>query len=89
MILAHKIQMSSSADTPTAIQQPSSSLAKPRLRAVIVNTNQEGNPVLDYIKNVPWEYGETDADYQVGKTTGVIFLRFVAVSITSIGANGI
>ncbi|KXN85386.1 Mating-type switching protein swi10 [Leucoagaricus sp. SymC.cos] len=41
---------------------------------IIVNTCQRGNPVLDCIRNVGKEYGEIAADYQVGRTTGVLFL---------------
>ncbi|KAH6563610.1 hypothetical protein BASA50_008339 [Batrachochytrium salamandrivorans] len=48
--------------------------SRSRLHTVLVNVNQRGNPVLDNIKNVPWEYGETDADYQVGRSTGVTYL---------------
>ena len=36
---------------------------------------QRGNPVLDCIKNVGKEFGDILADYQVGRTTGVLFLR--------------
>jgi DNA excision repair protein ERCC-1 len=42
--------------------------------AIIVNKNQEGNPILNFITNVPWQFGEVFCDYQVGRTTGVLFL---------------
>ncbi|EJU04486.1 DNA repair protein rad10 [Dacryopinax primogenitus] len=42
--------------------------------SIIVNPCQRGNTVLDAIKNVPWEYGQIAPDYQVGATTGVLFL---------------
>ena len=35
---------------------------------------KRGNPVLKYIYNVPWEHGETLADYELGKTTCALFL---------------
>ncbi|KZO95652.1 DNA repair protein rad10, partial [Calocera viscosa TUFC12733] len=43
-------------------------------QTIIVNPCQRGNPVLDAIKNVPWEYGQIVPDYQVGATTAVLFL---------------
>nr|KAJ3406749.1 Excision repair cross-complementation group 1 [Polyrhizophydium stewartii] len=45
-----------------------------RLHAVGVNANQRGNPVLAAIRNVPWQHTDTPADYQVGRTTGVVYL---------------
>ncbi|KJA14137.1 hypothetical protein HYPSUDRAFT_173682 [Hypholoma sublateritium FD-334 SS-4] len=41
---------------------------------IIVNPSQRGNPVLECIRNVGKEYGDIVADYQVGRTTGVLFL---------------
>ncbi|OSD07971.1 hypothetical protein PYCCODRAFT_1449097 [Trametes coccinea BRFM310] len=41
---------------------------------IIVNPCQRGNPVLECIRNVGKEFGEIVADYQVGRTTGVLFL---------------
>ena len=35
---------------------------------------KRGNPVLKYIYNVPWEHGETLADYELGRTTCALFL---------------
>ncbi|KAH9485442.1 DNA excision repair protein ERCC-1 [Psilocybe cubensis] len=42
---------------------------------IIVNTSQRGNPVLECVRNVGKEFGDIVADYQVGRTTGVLFLR--------------
>lgn len=39
-----------------------------------MNKNQEGNPILKHICNVPWEFGDTLGDYQVGKVNAVLFL---------------
>jgi len=36
---------------------------------------KRGNPVLGLIRNVPWTHAELIVDYEVGKTTGVLFLR--------------
>ena len=46
-----------------------------RPNSIIVNECQEGNPVLNFIRNVPYEIGSIVADYEVGRTTGVLFLR--------------
>ncbi|KAF9520979.1 hypothetical protein BS47DRAFT_1370196 [Hydnum rufescens UP504] len=42
--------------------------------AILVRRNQSGNPVLTHFHNVPWQFGDITADYQVGLTTGVLFL---------------
>ncbi|KAJ7251518.1 restriction endonuclease type II-like protein [Mycena haematopus] len=42
--------------------------------AIIVNPLQRGNPVLENIRNVTKEFGDVVCDYQVGRTTGVLFL---------------
>ncbi|RPD65427.1 DNA repair protein rad10 [Lentinus tigrinus ALCF2SS1-7] len=41
---------------------------------IVVNPCQRGNPVLECIRNVGKEFGDILADYQVGRTTGVLFL---------------
>ncbi|KAG6845919.1 hypothetical protein H0H87_000725 [Tephrocybe sp. NHM501043] len=41
---------------------------------ILINPLQRGNTVLDNIKNVGKEFGDIVADYQVGRTTGVLFL---------------
>lgn len=54
-----------------------------RIPAILVNKNQRGNKVLDYIKDVPWEYGAGDmvADYVTGSTSCVLFLSIKYHSI--------
>ncbi|KAK6358959.1 ssDNA endonuclease and repair protein rad10 [Orbilia brochopaga] len=42
--------------------------------SIIVNTRQKGNPLLPYIKSVPWEYGDIVPDYLATPTTGILFL---------------
>lgn len=44
---------------------------------IIINPLQRGNPVLECIRNTGKEFGDIVADYQVGRTTGVLFLRCV------------
>ncbi|KAJ8503129.1 hypothetical protein ONZ45_g11125 [Pleurotus djamor] len=41
---------------------------------IIISPLQRGNPVLECIRNVGKEFGEIVADYQVGRTTAVLFL---------------
>ncbi|CZT24580.1 related to mating-type switching protein swi10 [Ramularia collo-cygni] len=42
--------------------------------AIIVSVRQKGNPVLDKIKSMPWEYADIKADYVLGVTTCALFL---------------
>jgi DNA excision repair protein ERCC-1 len=42
--------------------------------SIIVSTRQKGNPILTNIKNMPWEYGDILADYQIGQTACALFL---------------
>lgn len=55
-------------------QQPVPQLKRPGFNAVIVNARQKGNPVLNGIKNVPWEYGDIQPDFVMGSTTCALFL---------------
>ncbi|KAL0956529.1 hypothetical protein HGRIS_002670 [Hohenbuehelia grisea] len=41
---------------------------------IIIGPNQRGNPVLEQIKNVGKEFGDIVVDFQVGRTTGVLYL---------------
>lgn len=42
--------------------------------AILVSTRQKGNPILNHIRSLPWEYSDTPADYIVGATTCALFL---------------
>lgn len=44
---------------------------------VLVNQSQRGNPILQHVRNVPWEYDDIKADYVVGQTTCVLYLRYI------------
>lgn len=48
----------------------------PSVRTIQVSRRQTNNPVLRCIRNVPWEYAEIVADYQLGSQTCCLFLRF-------------
>ena len=43
-------------------------------RTIQVSRRQTNNPVLRCIRNVPWEYAEIAADYQLGSQTCCLFL---------------
>lgn len=45
---------------------------------VLVNQSQRGNPILQHVRNVPWEYDDIKADYVVGQTTCVLYLRYMS-----------
>ena len=42
--------------------------------SILVATRQKGNPVLNHIHSVPWEYSDIPADYTLGNTTCALFL---------------
>ncbi|KAJ6000308.1 Mating-type switching protein swi10 [Penicillium waksmanii] len=58
------------------VQQPKpQALAnRPGPSAILVSTRQKGNPILNNIKLLPWEYADIPADYVVGVTTCALFL---------------
>lgn len=43
--------------------------------SIIVSPRQRGNPVLKFVRNVPWEFGEVIPDYVLGQSTCALFLR--------------
>lgn len=62
---------------PPPIKQPvPQKVARTVGGAVIVSPKQKGNPILNHIKNVPWEYGSNQlaADYVLGAGTCALFL---------------
>ncbi|KAL4929583.1 DNA repair protein RAD10 [Aspergillus undulatus] len=42
--------------------------------SILVSTRQKGNPILNHIKCLPWEYADIPADYVIGATTCALFL---------------
>lgn len=55
--------------TPQALPSKSSG------SSILVSPRQKSNPVLEWIKSVPWEYSDIPADYVLGLTTCALFLR--------------
>lgn len=46
----------------------------PNERAILVSKRQDGNAVLKFLRNVPWEYSNIVPDYQMGSTACALFL---------------
>uniref|UniRef100_A0A3P8VNR5 DNA excision repair protein ERCC-1 n=2 Tax=Cynoglossus semilaevis TaxID=244447 RepID=A0A3P8VNR5_CYNSE len=42
--------------------------------SIIVSPRQRGNPILKFVRNVPWEFGDVVPDYVLGQTTCALFL---------------
>ncbi|XP_066495062.1 DNA excision repair protein ERCC-1 [Tiliqua scincoides] len=42
--------------------------------SIIVSPRQRGNPILKFVCNVPWEFGEIVPDYLLGQSTCALFL---------------
>lgn len=62
---------------PTAkVQQPKPQALPNRAApsAILVSSRQKGNPILNHVKLVPWEYADIPADYVLGATTCALFL---------------
>uniref|UniRef100_A0A915AFS8 ERCC1-like central domain-containing protein n=1 Tax=Parascaris univalens TaxID=6257 RepID=A0A915AFS8_PARUN len=43
-------------------------------KLAINRRRQEGNPVLKYIRNVPFEWADIKADFEAGKEMGILYL---------------
>ena len=63
-------------NTAPKIQQPKPQALPSRSApsSIIVSTRQKGNPILNNIRSLPWEYGDIPADYVLGVTTCALFL---------------
>lgn len=60
---------------PGVVQPKPQALAKRTgPSSIIVSPRQKGNPILNGIKQVPWEYGDIVPDYILGVTTCALFL---------------
>ncbi|KAG9803099.1 DNA repair protein rad10, partial [Aureobasidium melanogenum] len=42
--------------------------------SILVSPRQKGNPILNSIKSLPWEYSDIPADFVLGQTTCALFL---------------
>ena len=61
---------------PRAVQQPKPQTLGPRAGAssILVSHRQKGNPILNNIRSMPWEYADIPADFVVGATACALFL---------------
>ncbi|KAI9655365.1 MAG: ssDNA endonuclease and repair protein rad10 [Bathelium mastoideum] len=62
--------------TTGKVQQPKPQALPSRSgpSSVLVSPRQKGNPILNSIKAMPWEYSDIPADYVLGTTTCALFL---------------
>ncbi|KAL4809158.1 restriction endonuclease type II-like protein [Aspergillus unguis] len=69
--------------TPQSASQQAPKVQQPKPQAlasksgpsgILVSTRQKGNPILNHIKYMQWEYADIPADYVVGATTCALFL---------------
>lgn len=61
---------------PKKVTQPKPQALAQRQGAssILVSTRQKGNPVLNNIKSMPWEYSDIPADFVIGATSCALFL---------------
>ncbi|XP_036272370.1 DNA excision repair protein ERCC-1 isoform X3 [Pipistrellus kuhlii] len=56
-------------ETPSQAPKPGA-----KSNSIIVSPRQRGNPVLKFVRNVPWEFGDVVPDYVLGQSTCALFL---------------
>ncbi|KAL8860917.1 MAG: hypothetical protein Q9178_002672 [Gyalolechia marmorata] len=61
---------------PKKIQQPTPQALPSRTgpSAILVSPRQKGNPILNNVRSLPWEYSDIPADFVLGATTCCLFL---------------
>ncbi|KAB8339128.1 hypothetical protein FH972_022064 [Carpinus fangiana] len=64
------------ASSSSKVQQPTPQVLPTRKTqsSILVSTRQRGNPVVDNIRAMPWEYADIPADFVLGQTTCALFL---------------
>ncbi|KAF1956128.1 DNA repair protein rad10 [Byssothecium circinans] len=67
---------SSTAQASRAVQQPKPQALPSRTApsSILVSPRQKGNPILNSVRTVAWEYSDIPADYVLGATTCALFL---------------
>lgn len=65
-----------SAGGPKKVQQPTPQALPNRTgpSAILVSARQKGNPILNNVRSLPWEYSDIPADFVLGATTCCLFL---------------
>ncbi|CAO1605256.1 ssDNA endonuclease and repair protein rad10 [Xanthoria calcicola] len=61
---------------PKRVQQPKPQALPNRSgpSAILVSPRQKGNPILNNVRSLPWEYSDIPADFVLGATTCCLFL---------------
>ncbi|KAL8658024.1 MAG: hypothetical protein Q9226_001345 [Calogaya cf. arnoldii] len=69
-------QPSSAPSGPKKVQQPKPQALPSRSgpSAILVSPRQKGNPILNNVRSLPWEYSDIPADFVLGATTCCLFL---------------
>lgn len=68
-------QDASTGDRPKVVQpKPQALPSRQGPSAILVSTRQKGNPILNHVKSLPWEYSDIPCDYVLGATTCALFL---------------
>lgn len=63
------------ADRPKVVQpKPQALPQRQGPSSILVSTRQKGNPILNHVKSLPWEYSDIPCDYVLGATTCALFL---------------
>ena len=65
----------SSNGAPKVVQpKPQALPSRQAPSAILVSTRQKGNPILNHVRSLPWEYSDIQCDYVLGATTCALFL---------------
>ncbi|MCJ1226038.1 ssDNA endonuclease and repair protein rad10 [Toensbergia leucococca] len=64
-----------SSNPPKVVQpKPQALPSRAAPSSILVSARQKGNPILNNIRSLPWEYSDIPADYVLGNTTCALFL---------------
>lgn len=68
-------QPNATSNTPK-VQQPKPQALPNRAApsSILVSSRQKGNPILNAVRSLPWEYSDIPADFVLGNTTCAFFL---------------
>ena len=58
-------------------------------KLVVNRRRQEGNPVLKYVTNVRYEWGDIGPDFECGSTCGVVYLTMKVYSLEKFTVYGL
>ena len=65
----------STTNPPKVVQpKPQALPSRTAPSSILVSPRQKGNPILNNIRSLPWEYSDIPSDYVLGNTTCALFL---------------